>query len=249
MVPGMNRQGDGMAAPATSDRFALLLALTRQVTSRHDLDDVLSATLRGLRPLVNFGGASIQLLDEEGWIQMAAADPVAPAHVLAQRVPLGTSVAGRIVLTEKPVYLPDLHVDEQPTGGRRAVAAGVRSYFGMPLLADGAAVGVLQVDSPDPDAWNEDERELFLAVAPIVASSIQNARAHARAESARAAAAAAARRLHEARQLVVSVQAAREAGDEELAEQLLATLAAVVGAVTDLQRIATRMPQQRLAVG
>jgi GAF domain-containing protein len=238
-----------MGAPATSDRFALVLALTRAVTSRHDLDDVLSATLRCLRPLVCFGGGSIQLLDGEGWIQMAAADPVAPAHVMAQRVPLGTSVAGRIVLTEQPVYLPDLQLDEQPSGGRRAVTVGVRSYFGMPLLADGAAIGVLQVDSPEPNAWSEEERELFLAVAPIVASSIQNARAHARAESARAAATAAARRLQEARQLLISVQAAREVGDEELADRLLATLSAVVGGVTDVQRIATRMPQQRLAVG
>src|SRR6476619_3635044 len=131
--------GGSMTAPATSDRFALVLALTRQVTSRHDLDDVLSATLRCLRPLVQFGGGSIQLLDDEGWIQMAAADPVAPAHVMAQRVPLGTSVAGRIVLTEKPVYLPDLQADEAdqtPSGGRKAVTVGVRSYFGIPLLAD-----------------------------------------------------------------------------------------------------------------
>jgi GAF domain-containing protein len=245
----MNRQGDVMGAPATSDRFALVLALTRQVTSRHDLDDVLSATLRCLRPLVEFGGGSIQLLDDEGWIQMAAADPVAPAHVMAQRVPLGTSVAGRIVLTEQPVYLQDLQRDERPRGGRRAVATGVRSYFGIPLLADGAAIGVLQVDSPVPDAWTDEEREIFLAVAPIVASAIQNARAHARAETARSAASAAARRLQEARQLVISIQTAREAGDEELAERLLLTLSSVVGVVTDVQRIATRMPQQRLAVG
>jgi GAF domain-containing protein len=238
-----------MSTPATSDRFALVLALTRQVTSRHDLDDVLSATLRCLRPLVRFGGGSIQLLDDEGWIQMASADPVAPQHVMEKRVPLGTSVAGRIVLTEKPVYLPDLQLDEQPSGGGRAVTVGVRSYFGMPLLADGAAIGVLQVDSPEPSAWTEEERELFLAVAPIVASSIQNARAHARAETARAAAAAAARRLQEARQLLISVQAAREAGDEELAGRLLSTLGTVVGVVTDVQRIATRMPLQRLAVG
>jgi GAF domain-containing protein len=168
---------------------------------------------------------------------------------MAQRVPLGTSVAGRIVLTEKPVYLPDLQLDEQPTGGRRAIAEGVRSYFGIPLLADGAAIGVLQVDSPQPHAWTEEERELFLAVAPIVASSIQNARAHARAETARSAAAAAARRLQEARQILVSVHAARQAGDEDLADRLLMTLGSVIGGVTDVQRIATRMPQQRLAVG
>src|SRR5690349_11505927 len=99
--------GGAMGESEHTTRFALVLKLARQVTARHDLDDVLAETLRCLRPLVDFGGGSIQLLDDEGWIQMAAADPVAPPHVLAQRVPLGTSVAGRIVLTEKPIYLPD----------------------------------------------------------------------------------------------------------------------------------------------
>src|SRR3954467_3412154 len=98
----------------TGARFALVLRLARQVTGRHDLDDVLTETFRCLRPLVSFGGGSIQLLDDEGYIQMAAADPPAPPHVLAHRVPLGTSVAGRIVLTEQPAYLSDL-IAEAPT--------------------------------------------------------------------------------------------------------------------------------------
>jgi GAF domain-containing protein len=230
-------------------RFALVLALARQVTARHDLDDVLAETFRCLRPLVDFGGGSIQLLDDEGWIQMAAADPVAPAHVLAQRVPLGTSIAGRIVLTEKPVYLADLQATELPGSGRRAVTTGVRSYFGIPLLADGSAIGILQVDSPEPNAWTEDERELFLAVAPIVASAIQNARSHARAESARVASSASGRRLQEARQIVMSLRTAREVGDNDEVERLLARLEAVVGAVPEVQRGATRLPQQRIRVG
>jgi GAF domain-containing protein len=248
-----------MDESAYSERFALVLQLTRQVTSRHDLDDVLTTTLRRLRPLVDFGGGSIQLVDDDGWIQMAAADPVAPPHVLAHRVPLGTSVAGRIVLTEKPVYLPDLQLMEGPGAAgpaagsavarSKAVSAGVRSYFGVPLLADGAAIGVLQVDSPERDAWTEDERDLFLAVAPIVASSIQNARAHAREQSARTQAAAAKRRLQEARQMLLGLRAARDAGDSAQEELLLATLESVIGAVPEVQRLATRMPQPRLAVG
>jgi GAF domain-containing protein len=165
-------------------------------------------------------------------------------------VPLGTSVAGRIVLTEKPVYLPDLDVVDGDVGRRRmAVAAGVRSYFGIPLLADGAAIGVLQVDSPEPDAWTEEDRELFLAVAPIVASSIQNARAYARAEAARNATAAAGRRLAEARQLLAALRVARQCGEHAEEDLLLATLESVVGAVPDVQRLATPMPQPRLAVG
>jgi GAF domain-containing protein len=231
-----------------SRRFALVLTLARQVTARHDLEDVLSETFRCLRPLVDFGGGSIQLLDDDGWIQMAAADPVAPAHVLAQRVPLGTSVAGRIVLTEKPVYLCDLQATEFPTSRRKTVTTGVRSYFGVPLLADGSAIGIMQIDSPEPDAWSEEERALFLAVAPIVAAAIQNARSHARSESARAQSSASGRRLQEARQLVLSLRTARTVGDHDEAERLLTRLEGVLGAVPEVQRDGPRMPQQRITV-
>ena len=105
-----------MPGPDDTTRAGLLLRLARQITGRHDLDDVLSEVMRCLRPLVHFGGGSIQLLDDEGWIQMAASDPVAPAHVMSQRIPLGASVAGRVILTETPVYLPDLEIETEATG-------------------------------------------------------------------------------------------------------------------------------------
>jgi len=224
-----------------------VLRLARQVTGRHDLDDVLAETFRCLRPMVAFGGGSIQLVDDEGWIQMAAADPPAPAHVLAHRVPLGTSVAGRIVLTEQPVYLPDL-LAEAPSRKHHAVSNGVRSYFGVPLHADGAAIGVLQVDSPEPDAWGEQDREIFLAVAPIVAAAIQNARAHARAASARTQSAAAGDRLQEARHLLAALHDARARHDEAETDHLLGRLDAVIGGLPDVQRRGVRLPEQRLVV-
>src|SRR3954449_4511556 len=134
---------------------SLLLRLARQVTARQDLDDVLAEALRCLRPLLSFGGGSIQLLDDEGWIQMAASDPVAPEHVMTQRVPLGSSIAGRVILTEQAVYLPDLNLSKMP-GPAKRVSTGVRSYFGVPLVADGRAIGVLQIDASAADAWKQD---------------------------------------------------------------------------------------------
>src|SRR3954449_4904163 len=148
---------------------SLLLRLARQVTARQDLDDVLAEALRCLRPLLSFGGGSIQLLDDEGWIQMAASDPIAPAHVMAQRVPLGTSIAGRVILTEQAIYLPDLNVAQMP-GSNRRVSTGVRSYLAVPLVVDGRAIGVLQIDAPELNAWTEEERAVFVAVAPVVAA-------------------------------------------------------------------------------
>lgn len=230
-------------------RQTLVLRLARQVTSRHDLDDVLGETFRALRPIVAFGGGSIQLLDDEGWIRIASCDPIAPAHVMAQRVPLGTSIAGRVILTEQPVYLPDLETETLPLQRRKTVSNGVRSYLGVPLVADGAAIGLLQIDSPEPDAWSVGEQELFLAIAPVVAAAIQNARAHARAAAARAQAVASARRLHEARALMRAVRAAQRRDDEAEAERLLTRLEHVLGEATDSPRTALRLPAPRVAVG
>ncbi len=135
---------------------------------------------------------------------------------MAQRVPLAGSVAGRVILTEQPVYLADV-------GDRSgAVSSGVRSYFGMPLVADGGAIGLLQVDSPVVDAWSEEERSMFLAVAPIVAAAIQNARAHARAGLAELRARALERRLDEAAGIIASLRAVT--GPSPEAEAMLSRL-------------------------
>jgi GAF domain-containing protein len=237
-----------MSVLDATSRCAVVLRLARQVTARHDLDDVLAETFRALRPLVAFGGGSIQLVDDDGWIQMAAADPPAPSHVMDQRVPLGTSVAGRVMLTEQPVYLPDLEVETLPLQRRKTLSAGVRSYLAVPLVADGAAVGVLQVDSPEPHAWSDEARELFFAVAPIIAAAIQNARAHARAGAARAHYQAAARKLGEASHLVTSLKAAHRRGETLDVERLLNRLEQVVGELPDPTRLPVRLPRQR-AVG
>jgi GAF domain-containing protein len=225
---------------------AALLRLARAVTARHDLDDVLAEAFRSLRPLVPFGGGSIQLIDDEGWIQMAASDPAAPAHVMAQRVPLGTSIAGRVILTEQPVYLPDLQVAELPGPGRR-VSSGVRSYFGIPLVVDGAAIGVLQVDSIEPDAWSEEHRSLLVTVAPIVAAAIQNARAHARAGAARARADAADQRVREAQHVAATARACLEAADLAELDRQLARLESVLAGESVESVTGLRVPRQRAA--
>jgi GAF domain-containing protein len=226
----------------------LVVTLARRITARHDLDDVLAETFRCLRPLVDFGGGSIQLVDEEGWIRMAAADPAAPEHVMAHRVPLGGSVAGRVILSEHPVYLPDLESEDRERT-RRAVSTGVRSYFAVPLIADGQAIGVLQVDSASPSAWTDAERLIFASVAPVVAAAIQNARAHARAASARIYARSADRKLAEARALTTTIRDCLDAGDADALDRQLQRLEGLLGEVADVRRLGLRLPEPRVAVG
>lgn len=239
--PHLISSHDYMPPHDDAARSALLLRLARHVTARHDLDDVLGEVFSCLRPLVEFGGGSIQLLDDEGYIRMAAADPVAPAQVMAQRVPLGTSIGGRVILTEQPVYLPDIGASGRADSSR--VSDGVRSYLGVPLVADGRAIGLLQLDSPVVDAWCEDDRSMFFSVAPIVAAAIQSARAYARANVAQLRVQLLEARVAQAQAVIATVRAV--AGHSAEVEQELRRLEDVL-APRDALVVSDGLPQPRV---
>jgi GAF domain-containing protein len=174
-----------MSEQEDDPRLRGLLRLAREVTGRHDLEDVLAATFREMREVVSFAGGSIQLIDDEGWITIAASDPPLPADALDIRVPLGNSVAGRVVLTERSIYVRDVRTDSREVAQQtREWAESVRSYLAVPLLADGRAIGLLRIDAHHPDAFDEPDRGFMIGTGVIVAAAIQNARAHARLNAA-----------------------------------------------------------------
>ncbi|HVF06357.1 MAG TPA: EAL domain-containing protein [Frankiaceae bacterium] len=164
------------AAPASS-RYRLLLDLARDMTGGQDLTAVLDRTFAALRQVVDFTGGSVQLIDETDHLRLAATDPPATPEAMAMRVPLGQGVGGTIAVTGEPRYLPDIGADAAVTDERRrkSVSRGVRSWFGVPLIAEGRIIGLLQIDSVQPDAWDEADRFVVLAFTPIVATAVQHA--------------------------------------------------------------------------
>jgi GAF domain-containing protein len=210
-------------------RLRALIRLAREVTARHDLEDVLVETFRELRSLVTFDGGSIQLIDDDGWITVAACDPPAPADVLEARVPLGNSVAGRVVLTEQAIYVADTQAD-----GRAAMLPAtdgtddVRCYLAVPLLADGRAIGLLRIDDARPDAFNAQDRLLIVMAGVVIAAAIQNARAQARSTAARVRVEALERRLEQLRALLEAAQPTATLSDPDL-QLLLSGLSQKLG--------------------
>src|SRR5262249_6908206 len=84
---------------------------------------------------------------------------------------------GRIAVTGEPRYIADASTDPDvpPALRERACSGGVRSYYGVPLVAEGRILGLLQVDSTAANAFTEEDRLLVLAFSPLVASAVQNA--------------------------------------------------------------------------
>jgi diguanylate cyclase (GGDEF)-like protein/PAS domain S-box-containing protein len=178
MVPAPRiGEGDTKRGLDEARRYRLLLDCARDVSACLDLDSVLERSFMALRKVVDFTGGSIQLVDGD-LVRLAATDPPAPPEALQAAVPVGKGISGTIAATGEPRYLPDISIvaSVQANSGKNVTSSGVRSYYGVPLVAEGRVIGVLQVDSTRFDAFDEQDRLLVLSFASVVASAVQTAR-------------------------------------------------------------------------
>lgn len=159
---------------------ALLASVSRQIGPALELQPVLQTVLEAMRSLVRFRGGSIQLLDDQGMLYVAAADPPVSPEVAAARLPVGSGLSGRVLATGQAVYSPNLDDDSRVDPGLRKLGSnsGMSSYLAVPLVVLGNVIGLMQVDSSDVDAFDVDDEQVLEGLAIQVAGAIESARRH-----------------------------------------------------------------------
>ena len=70
------------------------------------------------------------------------------------RIPVGRGVCGAAVAERRSLVVPDVHAFL----GHIACDSASRSELVVPLVRDGAVLGVLDLDSPRPDRFDDDDR-------------------------------------------------------------------------------------------
>ena len=156
---------------------ALMAQLSREIGPALELGRVLTIVLNGMRSLLDFDGGSVSLVDEQG-LYVAAADPEVSDEVTALRLPIGKGISGRAVQSGQTHYSPDIRNDPRvpPDISNLGSNAKLVSYLAVPLIVFGEAIGVIQVNSGDVDAFDDDDRLLLEGLATQVAGSIESAR-------------------------------------------------------------------------
>jgi GAF domain-containing protein len=76
-------------------------------------------------------------------------------RVACVRIPVGRGVCGTAAERMASVVVPDVHAFP----GHIACDSASRSELVVPLIRNGAVLGVLDLDSPHPDRFDEDDRE------------------------------------------------------------------------------------------
>jgi L-methionine (R)-S-oxide reductase len=141
------------------------------------LTDQLEALLTGERdPIANMANASALLfhslpaLNWAGFYLLRDAELVLgpfqgkPACV---RIAVGRGVCGTAVSERRSLVVPDVHAFP----GHIACDSASRSELVVPLVRDGRIAGVLDLDSPLPDRFDEEDRRGCESVATVLMRS------------------------------------------------------------------------------
>ncbi|HEV7319743.1 MAG TPA: GAF domain-containing protein [Ensifer sp.] len=83
--------------------------------------------------------------------------------VACVRIPVGKGVCGSAVAQKETMLVPDVHAFP----GHIACDAASRSELVVPLIKDGKVLGVLDLDSPTPERFDETDQAGFEALAAI----------------------------------------------------------------------------------
>lgn len=157
-----------MATPADSAtvseiKLAQIRAITDAALAHMGVQDVLDELLGRVREVLDADTAVVLLLDNSGRQLVAAA-----AHGIEEdvyqgvRVPVGKGFAGRVAARREPVVITDVAAAD--VANPLLVHKGLRALLGVPLVANGALLGVLHVGTLRQRRFTDDEVD-FLGLA------------------------------------------------------------------------------------
>jgi two-component system, NtrC family, sensor kinase len=149
-----------------------LLDIGQELIGSFDLDELLNRILRISREVFQFENAIIRLIDPARKMLITAASYGYPEDASRSEIAIGRGVMGRVAASGEPVLVSD--VSSQPD--YLAGILGARSELAVPLIARDKVIGVFNVESPLPGAFDADDIPPLLAMATQAAIAIENAR-------------------------------------------------------------------------
>jgi signal transduction histidine kinase len=148
----------------------LVLEIATAAAGEAELDEILRATLDRLGKVVPLTGGSIALVEDDDLVIRAAVGPFAD-EALGQRMARGNGRSWNVLDTGEPFLSRDLAAEGVRPQGAKA-AASMRSWLGVPIVRKGQGIGLLEIDSTLPDAFDERDVELVQTIVRALAGPV-----------------------------------------------------------------------------
>ena len=83
-------------------------------------------------------------------------------------IEVGNGVCGTCVMRDETIVVPDVHAFP----GHIACDSASRSEIVVPIHHDGKVIGVLDIDSPEPDRFSEEDRVVLESLVKVIETGI-----------------------------------------------------------------------------
>jgi len=157
-----------------AEALETLAEIGREVASVLDLDQLFARIAQLTKRLIDYRTFGILLLNDAGELEIKIAVHFGEKRDLP-RVPLGEGLVGYAALHREPVLVSD--VSQDPRYIR--VVPDVRSELAIPMLIKDRCIGVVDLESPELDAFTKRDVEILTLLASQAAVAIENARLYA----------------------------------------------------------------------
>ena len=155
----------------------LLHQITAAAASATDVKTAMRNVVESLQAIRPGEGIALFVPDEKQpeTLRIAAWAGHTPTDITAiqqRRIPFGKDTPGKVAATRQSIIVPDTSAldDYEP------ITPGMRSRLTSPLIYRDELIGVLDIESPLPNAYNEHDMEINRTLANSLASIIANIR-------------------------------------------------------------------------
>lgn len=154
-----------------AEAFETLAEIGRDVASVLELDQLFARIAQLAKRVIDYRTFGILLLNEAGELEMQLAVQYGE-KVQVPRVRLGEGLVGYAALHREPVLVADVSQDPRYI----KLVPDVRSELAIPLLLKDRCIGVVDLESPELDAFSKRDVEILSLLASQAAVAIENAR-------------------------------------------------------------------------
>ena len=154
-----------------AEAFETLAEIGHEVASVLDVDELLVRIAQLTRRVIDYRTFGILLVNDNDELEMKLAVKYGE-KVQVPRVALGEGLVGYAALHREVVLVPDVSQDPRYIN----LVPDVRSELVIPLLLKDRCIGVVDLESPQLDAFSKRDVEILTLLASQAAVAIENAR-------------------------------------------------------------------------
>ena len=157
-----------------------LIQVARTVGSSLSLEDVLSQILTEMKRVVDYDGAAIYTLGDEGLVVRATQGILEGKLIIGELFPVDNELDQKLICCETAITIPDVESDDESAQlfhtRTRNPHPGVRAWMGINLSNLERTVGELVLVHREPGHFENYREEYVLTIANQAAIALENAR-------------------------------------------------------------------------